>query len=123
MPRMGPVAGQRPGGTRGRDVRPVDGKRTDLPLWPCRGCPCQRRLAINSDRHRIDQCHGKKAVAEQASTVITLFESFPNDKRAALMQKIPYYTTIAGAEAAANAIAALKAGNLEVRPLQDYFAA
>ncbi len=42
-------------------------------------------------------------------------------RRAALMQKVPYYTTIAGADAVADAIAALRAGNLEVRPLQDYF--
>ncbi len=37
------------------------------------------------------------------------------------MQKVPYYTTMAGAEAAALAIKALKAGNLEVKPLQSYF--
>jgi carbamoyl-phosphate synthase large subunit len=43
-------------------------------------------------------------------------------RRATLMQKVPYYTTMAGAEAAAMAIKALKAGNLEVRPLQSYFA-
>jgi carbamoyl-phosphate synthase large subunit len=43
-------------------------------------------------------------------------------RRATLMQKVPYYTTMAGAEAAAQAIKALKAGNLEVRPLQSYFA-
>ncbi|MEO4041246.1 carbamoyl-phosphate synthase large subunit [Hoeflea sp. CAU 1731] len=42
-------------------------------------------------------------------------------RRAALMQKVPYFTTMAGAQAAAEAIAALKAGNLEVRPLQSYF--
>ncbi|KQV38333.1 MULTISPECIES: carbamoyl-phosphate synthase large subunit [unclassified Rhizobium] len=42
-------------------------------------------------------------------------------RRATLMQKVPYYTTMAGAEAAANAIKALKAGSLEVRPLQSYF--
>ncbi len=42
-------------------------------------------------------------------------------RRATLMQKVPYYTTMAGAEAAAMAIKALKAGNLEVRPLQSYF--
>ncbi|KQZ14194.1 carbamoyl phosphate synthase large subunit [Mesorhizobium sp. Root554] len=42
-------------------------------------------------------------------------------RRAALMQKVPYYTTLWGAEAVAEAIAALKAGSLEVRPLQDYF--
>ena len=43
-------------------------------------------------------------------------------RRAALMQKVPYYTTLAGATAVAEAIIALKAGNLEVRPLQSYFA-
>jgi carbamoyl-phosphate synthase large subunit len=37
------------------------------------------------------------------------------------MQKVPYYTTLSGAAAVAEAIAALKAGNLEVRPLQEYF--
>ncbi|WOC16958.1 carbamoyl-phosphate synthase large subunit [Pseudochrobactrum sp. MP213Fo] len=42
-------------------------------------------------------------------------------RRAALMQKLPYYTTMSGAEAVSEAIAALKAGSLEVRPLQDYF--
>ena len=43
-------------------------------------------------------------------------------RRATLMQKVPYYTTLAGAEAVAQAIAALRAGSLEVRPLQEYFA-
>lgn len=42
-------------------------------------------------------------------------------RRATLMQKVPYYTTMAGALAAAQAIKALKAGNLEVRTLQSYF--
>jgi carbamoyl-phosphate synthase large subunit len=42
-------------------------------------------------------------------------------RRATLMQKVPYYTTLSGAAAVAEAIAALKAGSLEVRPLQEYF--
>jgi carbamoyl-phosphate synthase large subunit len=42
-------------------------------------------------------------------------------RRAALMQKVPYFTTMAGSLSAAKAIAALKAGNLEVHPLQSYF--
>ena len=42
-------------------------------------------------------------------------------RRATLMHKVPYFTTMAGAAAAAEAIAALKAGSLEVRPLQAYF--
>ncbi|KQQ82016.1 carbamoyl-phosphate synthase large subunit [Aureimonas sp. Leaf324] len=44
-------------------------------------------------------------------------------RRAALMHKVPYYTTLAGMQAAAEAIAALKAGSLEVRSLQSYFSA
>jgi carbamoyl-phosphate synthase large subunit len=43
-------------------------------------------------------------------------------RRAALLHKVPYYTTIAGAVAASQGIRAYKAGNLEVRALQDYFA-
>jgi carbamoyl-phosphate synthase large subunit len=41
-------------------------------------------------------------------------------RRTALMMKIPYYTTAAGALAAAQAIEALAKGDLEVRPLQSY---
>jgi carbamoyl-phosphate synthase large subunit len=42
-------------------------------------------------------------------------------RRTALVYKIPYYTTVAGALAAARGIAAVKAGELDVRPLQSYF--
>ncbi len=42
-------------------------------------------------------------------------------RRAALMHKVPYYTTIAGATAAARGIEALRTGPLEVHSLQDYF--
>ena len=42
-------------------------------------------------------------------------------RRAALLHKVPYYTTVAGAEAAAQGIEAYKTGSIEVRPLQDYF--
>ncbi len=41
-------------------------------------------------------------------------------RRTALMGKIPYFTTAAGALAAAQAIAALSEGDLDVRPLQSY---
>lgn len=41
-------------------------------------------------------------------------------RRTALMMKMPYYTTAAGALAAAQAIGAIKAGELDVRPIQDY---
>jgi len=39
-------------------------------------------------------------------------------RRTALTMKVPYYTTLAGAAAATEAIAALRAGTLDVRPLQ-----
>ena len=41
-------------------------------------------------------------------------------RRSALMAKIPYFTTAAGALAASQAIVASAAGPLEVRPLQSY---
>jgi carbamoyl-phosphate synthase large subunit len=42
-------------------------------------------------------------------------------RRSALTHGVPHYTTMAGARAATHAIAALKAGTLEVAPLQSYF--
>ncbi|HWX51481.1 MAG TPA: carbamoyl-phosphate synthase large subunit [Roseomonas sp.] len=42
-------------------------------------------------------------------------------RRGALTHGVPHYTTMAGARAAAHAIAALKAGTLDVAPLQAYF--
>jgi carbamoyl-phosphate synthase large subunit len=44
-------------------------------------------------------------------------------RRAALLHKVPYYTTVAGAIAASLGIEAYCFGILEVRPLQSYFAA
>ena len=42
-------------------------------------------------------------------------------RRTALMHKIAYYTTVAGAKASVEGIAALRAGPLDVAPLQSYF--
>ena len=42
-------------------------------------------------------------------------------RRGALTHLVPHYTTMAGAKAAVHAIAALRAGALEVAPLQSYF--
>ena len=42
-------------------------------------------------------------------------------RRTALLNHIPYYTTLAGAVAVTRAIAALKAGSVQVAPLQNYF--
>ncbi|HZP21274.1 MAG TPA: carbamoyl-phosphate synthase large subunit [Bauldia sp.] len=42
-------------------------------------------------------------------------------RRAALLHRVPYYTTMAGAAAVALGIEAYRSGTLEVRPLQAYF--
>jgi len=42
-------------------------------------------------------------------------------RQTAVMQRVPYYTTLAGILSATKAIAARKANAIEVRPLQDYF--
>ena len=59
----------------------------------------------------INTTEGQKALSDSKSL-----------RRATLMHKVPYFTTIAGASAAAKAVAALKRGELQVRPLQAYFA-
>jgi carbamoyl-phosphate synthase large subunit len=43
-------------------------------------------------------------------------------RRAARLHKVPYYTTLSGAVAAAQGIRAYMGGDLEVRTLQSYFA-
>jgi carbamoyl-phosphate synthase large subunit len=63
---------------------------------------CEVQLVINTTE-------GAKALEDSKSL-----------RRAALLAKVPYYTTLAGALAAAQAIAAYSAHSLEVRPLQDY---
>ena len=59
-------------------------------------------------------------VINTASGAQSLADSF-DIRRSALTHGVPHYTTIAGARAAVHAMAALKAGTLEVAPLQSYF--
>ncbi len=59
-------------------------------------------------------------VINTASTPQSVADSFAI-RRSALTHMVPHYTTLAGARAAVHAIAALKAGTLEVAPLQSYF--
>jgi carbamoyl-phosphate synthase large subunit len=42
-------------------------------------------------------------------------------RQAALLHKVPYYTTLAGAEAAARGLGAYLSGDFQVRALQEYF--
>jgi carbamoyl-phosphate synthase large subunit len=59
----------------------------------------------------INTTEGKQSLADSFSL-----------RRTALMSKVPYYTTVAGALAAAQAVKALRDGALQVRPLQSYAA-
>jgi carbamoyl-phosphate synthase large subunit len=58
----------------------------------------------------LNTTEGAKAIADSFSL-----------RRTALTGAIPYYTTVAGAQAAVQAISALRSGRLEVAPLQSYF--
>ncbi len=58
----------------------------------------------------INTTEGQKAVSDSRAI-----------RRSALMLKVPYYTTIPGAVAAVDGIIAYRAGDLSVKPLQDYF--
>jgi carbamoyl-phosphate synthase large subunit len=88
------------------------------------GLPAKLALKVSEGRpHCVDQVldggiqlvinttEGAKAISDSASI-----------RRTALTAGVPYYTTIAGARAVIEAIAALSAGSsLEVAPLQSYF--
>ncbi|KKO21151.1 MAG: carbamoyl-phosphate synthase large subunit [Candidatus Brocadia sp.] len=58
----------------------------------------------------INTTEGK--IAQEASYSI---------RRTALVHRVPYYTTLAGAIAAAKAIEAMKDGSLDVKPIQEYY--
>lgn len=61
----------------------------------------------------INTTEGKESIADSFSI-----------RRTALLNKVPYYTTIAGAKAGAQAIASVKGGSgLDVTSIQAYFAA
>jgi carbamoyl-phosphate synthase large subunit len=67
----------------------------------------------SGDVHLVfNTTEGALAIADSASI-----------RQTALAGDIPYYTTVAGARAAVEAIAALRRGALEVAPLQSYFSA
>ncbi|MDE0033024.1 MAG: carbamoyl-phosphate synthase large subunit [Deltaproteobacteria bacterium] len=72
--------------------------------------------------HDVEKTLGQAGVAMVVNTHAN--ESYRNDgylvRREALDRQIPYFTTLAGAEAALEAIEFLKSGELTVQPLQEY---
>jgi carbamoyl-phosphate synthase large subunit len=89
-----------------------------------RGYPVQRvRKVLEGRPHIVDAMKNGEIqlVFNTTEGAQSLQDSF-SLRRAALMMKIPYFTTAAGALAAARAIAARAEGPLEVRSLQSYAA-
>ena len=72
--------------------------------------------------HDIEETLEQEGVAMVVNTHAN--ESYRNDgyivRRNALDRQIPYFTTLAGAQAAVEAIQYLKGGELTVQPLQEY---
>ena len=84
--------------------------------------PVERVKKVREGRpHIVDRMlsGGVQLVFNTTEGAQAIVDSF-SLRRTALTHKIPYYTTVAGARAAVQAIAALRAGNLEVAPLQSY---
>ncbi len=74
------------------------------------GCPHIVDAIKNGDVHLVvNTTQGEQSLADSKSI-----------RRTALLMKIPYYTTLAGAIATIAAIAVLKSGNINVTSLQDY---
>ena len=61
-------------------------------------------------RDRINTAEGRNSIKDSFSL-----------RQTALLNKIPYYTTIQGANAATLAIKALKSSELNIKSLQSYF--
>jgi carbamoyl-phosphate synthase large subunit len=72
--------------------------------------------------HIVDRIkNGGVQLVYNTTDGVTALADSQSLRRAALLHKVPYYTTLSGAVAAAQGIKAYLAGDLEVRALQSYF--
>ncbi|MFY8113755.1 MAG: carbamoyl phosphate synthase large subunit, partial [Rhabdaerophilum sp.] len=88
------------------------------------GLPCERINKVLEGRpHIVDAIkNGSIQLVFNTTEGAQALTDSRSLRRAALLHKVPYYTTLAGAIAAAEGIRAYRAGDLEVRALQEYFA-
>ena len=88
------------------------------------GVPAQRINKVSEGRpHVVDAIkNGSIQLVFNTTEGAQALADSRSLRRAALLHKVPYYTTLAGAIAAAEGISAYRGGDLEVRALQDYFA-
>jgi len=87
------------------------------------GLPCQRINKVLEGRpHIVDAIkNGSIHLVFNTTEGAQALTDSRSLRRAALLHKVPYYTTLAGSIAAAEGIRAYRAGDLEVRALQEYF--
>jgi len=86
------------------------------------GIPCEQVNKVLEGRpHIVDAMKNQEVqlVVNTTEGAKALADS-KDIRRTALLNKIPYYTTLSGAIAVTEAIKSLKADNLEVAPLQSY---
>ena len=88
----------------------LENMKTDIPEFNAGDTVDVHYLIREGDKERIQVFSG---------TVIAIKGT--GVRRTALVHQIPYYTTVSGARAAIQAIAALQNGSLDVAPLQSYF--
>jgi carbamoyl-phosphate synthase large subunit len=86
------------------------------------GIPCQQVNKVLEGRpHIVDLMkNGEVQLVFNTTEGAKALSDSKDIRRTALLYHIPYYTTLAGALAATEAIKALAAGTLEVAPLQSY---
>jgi carbamoyl-phosphate synthase large subunit len=89
-----------------------------------RGIPTQKINKVSEGRpHIVDAIkNGSIQLVFNTTEGAQALADSRSLRQAALLHKVPYYTTLAGALAAAEGIKAYMSGDLEVRALQDYFA-
>ncbi len=89
-----------------------------------RGVPAERILKASEGRPNIVDAirNGQVQLVFNTTEGAQALADSRSLRRAALLHKVPYYTTLSGAVAAAKGIKAYLEGDLEVRALQSYFA-
>jgi carbamoyl-phosphate synthase large subunit len=86
------------------------------------GIPCERINKVLEGRPNIVDAmkNGEVALVFNTTEGAKALADSSEIRRTALLYHIPYYTTVSGALAVTKAIAAMRAGILEVAPLQNY---
>jgi carbamoyl-phosphate synthase large subunit len=86
------------------------------------GIPCETINKVLEGRPHIVDAMKNRDVALVFNTTegVKALADSKDIRRTALLNHIPYYTTLAGAVAVTKAISALKAGSVQVAPLQSY---